>query len=120
MVIPWSTAGKLEFSLHKQFQQIDPFFKAICMIHSFWTNICIKVKCVCLCEYCLVLTVHWWLHISVGSYSSFIRVYINIRATVTSGVDDQINVIVAWDCCSMSQRTSLVYLTDIEIMEVSL
>ena len=39
---------------------------------------------------------------------------------ITSGVDDQINVIVAWHCCSMSQRTSLVYLTDIEITKVSL
>ena len=38
----------------------------------------------------------------------------------TSGLDDQVNFIVAWYCCSMSQRTSLIYLTDIEITKVSL
>ena len=46
--------------------------------------------------------------------------YYDTVAGYTSGVDDQVNVIVAWYCCSMSQRTSLVYLTDIKLTKLSL
>ena len=74
----------------------------------------------CLCEYCLEQCV--WLPKDNGG-CTFLLVRIPVvseLATVTSGVDDQVNVIVAWHCCSMSQRTSLVYLTDVEITKVSL